>query len=302
MHAVRLQGVTKTYGQHRAVDQLDLEITEGAIYGFIGPNGSGKSTTLRMILGIIEADEGSIEVLGLDHPRTANDLVGYLPEERGLYRKMSVRRVIAYLAGLKGVPRGLARERGERWLERFELKDWGDKKVEALSKGMQQKVQFICTVICEPRLVILDEPFSGLDPVNLDVLREAITTLRDSGTTVIFSTHDMGKAEEMCDALCMIYRGNKVLDGRIDEIKAREGREVIRVATGLSGAELASMPGVQGLRDLGRMQELSYSGDPQRLLAELGQRADIRHFEIAQPSLHDIFVRIARPQTAEEAA
>ena len=302
MDAVRLGGITKDFGAHRAVDSLSLRVPVGSIYGFIGPNGSGKTTTLRMILGILRPESGMVEVLGEEQRRAANDRIGYLPEERGLYRKMTVRRVAAYYAGLKGMSRAEARQEVEVWLSRFDLLDWADRKVETLSKGMQQKVQFISTVASRPELVILDEPFSGLDPVNLEVLREAILELRSRGTTVIFSTHDMAKAEEMCDSICMIFRGRKVLDGTLAEIQAREGADVIRIETAEGRKQIEGMPGVSEVRDLGRVQEFRYEADPQELLRLLVARTEVRRFEITRPSLNDIFIRIAGPEAEEEGA
>jgi ABC-2 type transport system ATP-binding protein len=296
--AVRLEGVSKSFGAHRAVDALSLEVPEGSICGFIGPNGSGKTTTLRMILHILLADEGSIEVLGERGTRAANDRIGYLPEERGLYRKMTVRRVLAYYAGLKGMATRDARAEIDAWLDRLELGGWGDRKVEALSKGMQQKVQFVGAVVARPRLLILDEPFSGLDPLNLEVLRASILSLRERGTTVVFSTHDMAKAEEMCDYLFMIFRGRKVLDGTIAAIQARYGADTIRIGCEGGRGELEGLEGVESVLDLGRLQEIRYRHDPQRLLRDLSGRTRIHHFEIARPSLHDIFLRIAGDERA----
>jgi len=297
MTAVRLVGVSKTFRDHTAVDGLSLDVACGSICGFIGPNGSGKTTTLRMILHILHADRGTIEVLGETRRRAANDRIGYLPEERGLYRKMTVRRVLAYYAALKGMSSRDARQAGDQWLARLDLSGWGDKKVETLSKGMSQKVQFIAAVMSRPDLVILDEPFSGLDPVNLEVLRSAILELRTNGATVIFSTHDMAKAEEMCDFICMIFRGQKVLDGTLDQIKGRYGSDTVRLRAegGLEGIE-----GIESVRDLGRIKELRYSGDTQALLEQLIARGRVEHFEIARPSLHDIFIRIAGPEAAGE--
>ncbi len=295
MHAVSIASVTKTYGDHVAVSDLSLEVPAGAVYGFIGPNGSGKTTTLRMILNIIRPDTGSIEVLGARDARAANDRVGYLPEERGLYKKMKVRHLLAYYGSLKGVTSRQARERGDAWLDRFDLGEAADRKVEALSKGMAQKVQFIATVLSEPELVILDEPFSGLDPVNLDVIRQAVVELNRRGTTVIFSTHDMEMAEKMCDRLFMIFRGEKVLDGTLDDIQERYGTDTVRLRVD-GGRELIEQhPAVQRVTDLGQYQEVRVQGDPQELLAALAGRTRVSLFEIARPSLHDIFVRIAGP-------
>ncbi len=289
--AVRLTGVTKDFGTHRAVEGLSLTVPRGAIFGFIGPNGSGKTTTLRMILHILHPDSGSIEVLGSTGRRAANDRIGYLPEERGLYRKMTVRRVLAYCAGLKGMRTRDARGEADQWLERLGLASWRDRKVETLSKGMQQKVQFIAAVLTRPELVILDEPFSGLDPVNLEALREVILELKRRGATVIFSTHDMTKAEELSDTICMIFKGRKVLDGTLAEIQAQYGTDTVRVK--VSGIPEGLRGLAQGVRDLGQLQEVRYAGDPQELLRELVQRGRVEHFEVARPSLHDIFLRIA---------
>ncbi len=296
--AVRLTNVTKTFGSHTAVNQLSLEVPTGCTYGFIGPNGSGKTTTIRTILHIFHPDSGEVEVLGERSTRAANDRIGYLPEERGLYKKMTVRRVLAYYAALKGMKRADAAEAIKLWLAKMGLSEWADKKVEALSKGMAQKIQFIAAVLAKPELLILDEPFSGLDPVNIEVIRSAILELRAAGTTVIFSTHDMTMAETMCDFIFMIYRGNKVLDGTLASIQQSFGEDTIRVST-TGGAELLrSLPGVELVRDLGQSQELRHA-DPQALLRELASRTTVRHFEVCKPSLHDIFIRIAKPDLQE---
>lgn len=298
--AVRLTDVTKTFGSHTAVRELGLEVPRGALYGFIGPNGSGKTTTIRMILHILAPDRGTVEVLGETGTRAANDRVGYLPEERGLYKKMTARRLLLYYASLKGMHTGDARSEADRWLEQLGLSEWRDAKVEQLSKGMSQKLQFISTVIARPELVILDEPFSGLDPVNAEVLRAAILQLVAGGSTVIFSTHDMGVAEELCDHVFMIFKGDKVLDGTIDQIKRQHGRDVIRLRTDGGVAALEGLPMIEELSDRGRFQDLRVRGDAQELLRQVSARTHVRHFEEVQPSLHDIFVRIAGPEAAQE--
>jgi ABC-2 type transport system ATP-binding protein len=295
-NAVSLRSVSKRFGRHVAVDRLTLTVPAGSLYGFIGPNGSGKTTTLRMILRIILPDEGEVEVLGAKEGAAASDRVGYLPEERGLYKKMSVRRILAYYAALKGLTGRAARREIDAWLERFELAAWAGRTVEALSKGMAQKVQFIASVVARPELVILDEPFSGLDPVNLEVVRQAILDLRAGGTTVIFSTHDMHMAEQMCDFVCMIFRGQKVLDGTLESIKAAYGADTIRLRLEGGRQCLEGLPGIERLRDLGTMQEVQYAGDTQELLAALTARTRVQQFEVAHPSLHDIFIRIAGPE------
>jgi ABC-2 type transport system ATP-binding protein len=296
--AVAIRGVTKTFGAHTAVNNLTITVPRGAVYGFIGPNGSGKTTTLRMIMHILHPDSGEIEVLGERTTRAAHDRVGYLPEERGLYKSMTVRDVLQFYAGLKGLSR--SRSAVDAWLERMGLSEWAGKKVQALSKGMAQKVQFIAAVIAKPELVLLDEPFSGLDPVNLEVLRDAVLDLRRDGTTVIFSTHDMNVAERMCDSIFMIYRGNKVLDGTLDSIQATYGTDTLHVRLNGDGRIPANLPGVQKLTDFGRYQELRLAEgvDSQDVLAALMAHGRVLHFELARPSLHDIFVRIAAPEAA----
>lgn len=296
MHAVQIESVTKSYGDFTAVSDLSLTVPKGSVYGFIGPNGSGKTTTLRMILNIIRPDSGTIEVLGHQGARAANDQVGYLPEERGLYKKMKVRHLLAYYGALKGISPRDAKERGEEWLERFDLADAADRKVEALSKGMAQKVQFIATVLPRPEMIILDEPFSGLDPVNLEAIRQTIIELSRNGTTVIFSTHDMSMAEKMCDFIFMIFRGEKVLDGTLDSIQERYGADTVRLRIDGGRQLLEDHPIVERVSDLGQYQEVRVKGDPQELLASLAGRTRVSLFEIARPSLQDIFVRIAGPE------
>ncbi len=303
MSAIVIEDVTKTFRQHIAVDKLSLQAPSGSIYGFIGPNGSGKTTTLRMIMRILYPDRGVIRVL--DEPagnpennRSILDRVAYLPEERGLYKQMKVREVLRFYAELKGFRR--SGPEIDAWLKRMDLSAWADKKVEALSKGMAQKVQFIATVIARPELILLDEPFSGLDPVNTDVLRDAILELRRSGATIVFSTHDMSVAEKLCDFIFMIYKGRKVLDGTLESIQDAYGSDTLRVH--LDGAAtLDDLPGVVKVTDLGRYQELRLSpqADTQAILTHLMQRGRLRHFEISKPTLHDIFVRIARPDAEE---
>ncbi len=298
MYSVELHGVTKTFGRHVAVDALDLVVPAGTVFGFIGPNGSGKTTTLRLILRIFYPDAGQVRVLGLDHGAAADDRVGYLPEERGLYRRMRVRDVLRFYAQLKDLKD--SRSDIDRWLKRLELDKWADKNVDTLSKGMAQKVQFIAAVIARPQLVILDEPFSGLDPVNMEVLRDAILELRKTGTTIIFSTHDMDIAERMCDHIFMIFRGKKVLDGTLDSIQAQYGQDTIRVRTAATNGSLEGLPGVLRVNDYGRYQELRMApqADPQAILREIASRTAVERFELARPSLHDVFVRIAGADAA----
>jgi ABC-2 type transport system ATP-binding protein len=294
--AIGIRDVTKRFGTFTAVDALSLDVPTGSIYGFIGPNGSGKTTTIRMIMNILLPDQGEITVLGEHSTRAARDKVGYLPEERGLYRKMHVRRLLRYYGALKGTPASTMEREIDFWLARFDLTAWRDAKIETLSKGMSQKVQFIATVISRPELVILDEPFSGLDPVNADVMRDAVLELRRRGTTIVFSTHDMAVAERMCDRLFMIFKGRKMLDGTLDSIQEAYGFDTIRVRSSGGHAVLEGLPDVLSIVDHGNLQEVRVSGDPQAFLQRLVVRTEVQHFEVTRPSLHDIFVRIAKPE------
>jgi ABC-2 type transport system ATP-binding protein len=303
MHPIEIEHATKRFKDVVAVDDLSLTVPEGAIHGFIGPNGSGKSTTLRMILRILAPDSGQIRVLGAESFGAANDQVGYLPEERGLYKTMKVTDLLQFFAALKGYRDGRADAR--RWLDELGLGDWANKKVQSLSKGMAQKVQFIAAVIAHPKLLILDEPFSGLDPVNAEVIKRAVLGLRDRGTTILFSTHDMEVAEKMCDSICMIYKGKKVIDGTLESIQDSYGQDVIRLRLeGNSGvaSRLTQLPDVQHVNDFGRMQELRLekNADTQKLLGRLMELGTVRHFELSRPSLRDIFVRIAGPASDED--
>ena len=294
--AIRLTDVTKRFNGVPAVDHLTLAVPQGSIYGFIGPNGSGKTTTLRMIMNILLPDEGAIEVLGSADTAAARDRVSYLPEERGLYKKMPIRRLLRYYGRLKGRALGELDPVIDEWMARLGMEGWNDRKVEALSKGMSQKVQFVAAVVSQPSLLILDEPFTGLDPVNAEALKDAVLEIRRRGTTVVFSTHDMATAEKMCDRIFMIFMGKKVLDGTLDEIQAQYGFDTVRVRTAAGASALSGMADVKAVNDYGQLQEVQLTGDPQRFLQQLAARTAVFHFEISRPSLHDIFVRIARPE------
>jgi len=293
--AIRLTDVTKRFNGVAAVDRLTLAVPGGSIYGFIGPNGSGKTTTLRMIMNILLPDEGSIAVLGSGTSVAARDRVSYLPEERGLYKKMTVLRLLRYYGQLKGKSIGEIDPVARDWMSRMGMDGWADKKIESLSKGMSQKVQFVASVVSQPELLILDEPFTGLDPVNAEALKDAVLEIRRRGTTVVFSTHDMATAEKMCDRIFMIFRGRKVLDGTLEEIQAQYGFDTVRLRTTGGAAALAGIAGIETVNDYGQLQEIRLTCDPQRFLQQLAGRTVVNHFEITRPSLHDIFVRIARP-------
>ncbi len=291
--AIELENVTKAFGARRAVDGLDLRVPQGALYGFVGPNGSGKTTTLRMILRILLPTTGSVRVLGADVSSAADDRTGYLPEERGLYRRLKVREVLLFFARLKGVANpGVA---VDRWLDRLGLWDRSHEKVETLSKGLAQKLQFAAAVVHDPRLLILDEPFSGLDPVNVEAMRDVVLELRRKGTTIVLSTHDMSVAERMCDGVMMLHQGVKVLDGSVEEIKTQRGTETIRIRFAGDTPPLGELPGVEEIRDYGREQTLHLGPgqDTQALLRDLMARGNLNKFEVGRPSLHEIFISIA---------
>jgi ABC-2 type transport system ATP-binding protein len=301
--AVRLSGVTKSFGKHTAVSGLDLDVPKGVIYGLLGPNGSGKTTTIRMIMGILHPDQGQVSLFGADPDETRRTKVGYLPEERGLYKKMKILEILVFLAEIRGVKRAEGRKRAQAWLERLGLSEWADKKVEDLSKGMQQKVQFIGTVIHEPELLILDEPFSGLDPINQDVLEEIVRDFHAKGTTILFSTHLMDQAERLCERVCLISKARKILDAELSELKAAERSGVLAVEfegpdRWLSGPEVDHIEAVNGgfnllLRDGADHQAILKRG------VEAG--ATILKFDLVEPRLHEIFVRHAGADAAGDA-
>jgi ABC-2 type transport system ATP-binding protein len=301
--AVEIDQISKRYAEHLAVDDLSLTVPRGSVYGLLGPNGAGKTTTIRMLLNIMEPDKGTIRVLGASNRAPGIiDRVGYLPEERGLYKKMQVRRVLRFLGELKGLTPSECDRRIDGWLERFGLrtpeKDWGTAKVDELSRGMQQKVQFIGALLHDPELVILDEPFSGLDPINAQALTDAIEDLRARGRTVIFSTHLIDSAERMCDAVCIIAAGAKRIDGPVSAIKAAHATRTVLVSL-MDGvthdvAVILADPALVARVDKARSPleiELDAAANPQTLLTRLvGAGARITRFEIAQPSLHRIFL------------
>ncbi len=288
-----LERVSKRFGSVVAVDQMSLAIPQGTIYGFLGPNGAGKTTTIRMIMSIIYPDSGHIRILGQKNSEAIKDRLGYLPEEKGLYKKMTASEILIYFGRLKGLPAARARQRARELLSRFGLGEWMDKRCETLSKGMGQKVQLLGTLIHEPELVILDEPFSGLDPVNVELMREMILQLKQQGRTVIFSTHVMEQAEQTCDSILLINRGQKLLDGPLAAIKSSGEKGILLDYDG-DGSVLDKLPGVRRVNDAGKQAEilLTPQGDPQEILARLVEaRLNIRRFDLREPSLHEIFIR-----------
>ncbi len=291
-YALSLSAVSKSFGTVRAVDGISLNVPTGSIYGFLGPNGAGKTTTIRMIMSILYPDAGTVTVLGNANPEAVKDRLGYLPEEKGLYKKMRTGEIVAYFGKLKGMDGRTATAAATRLLAQWDLGDYVNKTCETLSKGMAQKVQILATLIHEPDLVILDEPFSGLDPINVEIVRELILKLKRDGKTVIFSTHVMEQAEQICDYVVLIDKGKAVLDGSLTEIKSRGDQGIIIDYDG-DGTVFRQLQGVRRINDAGKQAELilAEGTDTQAILSALVGKLTIRRFDTREPSLHEIFVR-----------
>jgi ABC-2 type transport system ATP-binding protein len=308
--AIELRGISKTYGTFRAVKPLDLVVPQGSTFGLLGPNGAGKTTTIRMMLRILTPDTGEVRILGAPLSQEGLDRIGYLPEERGVYKRMKVRGLLSFFAELKGIRPRDSKPRIEQWLERMDLADRGDSRLQELSKGNQQKVQFIGSILHEPDIMILDEPFSGLDPINQRVLREIISELKAAGRTIIFSTHIIDHAERLCDHVAIIARGSKVADGTVAGVKREHGEEHVAIRldewSAATLAQLRSRRDVLQVREQGRDLEVALSdgADPQQLLHDLVQSGvRLRRFEVTEPSLEQIFIeRVGAPtdEVAEE--
>jgi ABC-2 type transport system ATP-binding protein len=292
VNAVELNSVCKKYDNFVAVDHLSVAIPAGKVFGLLGPNGAGKTSTLRMMIGIIIPDAGTISVLGEPFHRAHTEHIGYLPEERGLYRKMKVLDHLIFFGELKGLPGGEAKRRALRWCERLELSAWIEKKVEELSKGMQQKVQFIGALLHEPELLILDEPFSGLDPSNAIVLKDVLLDLKKAGKTLLLSTHRMDQAERMCDSICLINHGRALLNGDLREIKSSFGMRNVQIKYDGDSSFLQERRLVQSFNDFGNYVEvrLAQDADPQDLLHLASAGARLSRFELMEPSLEEIFL------------
>ena len=296
--SVRVESVTKRFSGHTAVNNLSMDVASGGIYGLLGPNGAGKSTTIRLIMGILEPDQGKVVLFGSGHgSRKLSQRIGYLPEERGLYKKMKVLDHLIFLGETKGISRTDSRRRAHDWLERLGVSDWALKKVEDLSKGMQQKVQFAGALLHEPELVILDEPFSGLDPVNAQVMKDIVVAIAAEGRTVLFSTHVMEQAERMCDHIAIIARGETVVSGTVAQVKEDFGGRHVALSFShdkeRSEAILADRTLIAHVDDYGATAELQMAdgADPEQLLSSLVREGvGLRRFEVVEPSLHAIFI------------
>ena len=296
MDALKIDKISKSFNSVRAVDGLSATVPAGCIYGFLGPNGAGKTTTLRMIMNIIRPDSGTIEIFADGAHKHTRNRISYMPEERGLYRKMTVARVLHYFGAIKGITKSELHTLVPQWLQRVELADWAHKKVEELSRGMHQKLQFAATAINDPDLMILDEPFSGLDPVNLDLIKAVILEMAQKGKTILFSTHVMHEAEQLCDYILLINQGKTVIDGTLDDIRAQWPSHTISVELEGDTAFLKSQPIVTNIEKNGKRLEISLAEntDPQDLLRLLIERTRVKAFETKVPSLHEIFVNLVK--------
>ena len=291
--ALSLQDIVKDLDGKRAVDQISFTARKGEILGLLGPNGAGKTTTIRMIMNIIAPDAGSIEILGENFSEKVKDRIGYLPEERGLYRKLKVMDTLLFFGELKGMKAVTIKERGHRLLKQFQLGGYEEKKVEELSKGMAQKLQFIMTILHDPELLILDEPFAGLDPLNIELVKDIILARKREGTTIIYSTHLMEYAEKTVDSLVMIDKGRKVLDGTLAAVKAEYGHKFVKVQYEGDARFVSGLPYVQSCRDSGREMEIELDDLSRReqLLRDLLGKVAVNGFTLSEPSLQNIFIR-----------
>jgi ABC-2 type transport system ATP-binding protein len=290
--ALKLEHVTKRFGQFTAVEDLSIMIPEKEMFGFLGANGAGKTTTFRMILGLLDSSDGRITWDEKPIDYSTSHLVGYLPEERGLYPKLKVRDQIVYLARLRGMPKSEALTELKSWLERFKVPEYENKKVEELSKGNQQKIQFIAAVIHKPKLLILDEPFSGLDPVNVEMLKEAVLSLKENGTTIVFSSHQMHHVEEMCEHLCIMHKGRPVVHGSLKEIKRAFGKKNLVIHADFPLDFLGNYPGVSKTKSTMEGIHLQIEGESvaEKILKEIVNKGFVRKFALEEPSLNDIFI------------
>lgn len=299
-HALELRHVTKRYDKFVAVDDLSLEIQKGSVFGLLGPNGAGKTSTIRMMIGITLPDSGEVMVFGERFRREHLESIGYLPEERGLYKKMKLLEQLVFLTELKGVSRDEANQRAKAWCERLELGAWMEKKVEELSKGMQQKAQFIAAVLHDPEFLILDEPFAGLDPANVVALKDILLEQKKAGKTILFSTHRMDQVERLCDSICLVDHGKAVLRGDLREIKSRFGRNHVQMEYEGDGDFLQHSQLVQSFNNYGNYVEirLAPGADAQELLKMAAARSRLNKFEVMEPSLEEIFIDTVGKQNA----
>ncbi len=294
MYTIELNNVRKTYDEFVAVDNLSFHIEQGAVFGLLGPNGAGKTSTIRMMIGITAPDSGEIRMFDQPFQRPQLQRVGYLPEERGLYKKMKVLEQLVFLGELHGMTASNAQQKATEWCQKLEIAEKLQNKVEELSKGMQQKIQFIAALLHDPDFVIMDEPFFGLDPVNASLLKDVLLELKNKGKTILFSTHRMDQVEKLCDSICLINRGKPVLQGELKQIKARYGKSNIQIEYDGNGSFLEQNPLVSSYNNYGNYVEvrLAPGADSQQLLKMVAERSRINKFELMEPSLEEIFIEV----------
>jgi ABC-2 type transport system ATP-binding protein len=300
--AIELQNVSKIFGKFPAVDDLSFTVPRGVVFGLLGPNGAGKTTTIRMAMNITAADSGEIRILGSPMTRETQNRIGYLPEERGLYRKMKVLDHLMFLAAIKDVSREDARRRIGEWSDKLELKPWLKKKVDELSKGMQQKVQFIATVIHDPEILILDEPFSGLDPINTAIIKDYLGEFRSKGKTIVFSTHVLEQAEKLCDEICLLARSKKILEGNLRDLKRRFSKNLLHLLVECDPKEILALPGVASSQAVngGYVVTLEPGTDQREFLRRAMERHPLRGFSAKDPELEEIYLDAVRAAGIEE--
>ncbi|GGG91668.1 ABC transporter ATP-binding protein [Silvibacterium dinghuense] len=294
---VHLDRISKSYENKVAVKELSLRIDAGMMFGLLGPNGAGKTSSIRMMIGITMPDSGTVNLFGKPFTRESLRRVGYLPEERGLYKKMKVMEQLVFMGQLRGLEPAVAARRAHEWCERLQILDAAQKKTEELSKGMQQKIQFIATLLHEPELIIMDEPFSGLDPVNATLLQDTLIELKKAGRAILFSTHRMDQVEKMCDAICLVHGGEAVLSGSMREVKSRYERDRVEIVYTGDNSFLQH-PAIASYKDYGGQVEITLHphADAQQLLCAAVERATLYRFELKEPSLEEIFIRTVGEQ------
>ena len=301
-YAIELSNVTKAFGRFKAVDDLSLHVPRGAMFGLLGPNGAGKTTTIRMIMNITAPDGGEIRILGHPMDRPMQNRIGYLPEERGLYRKMKVIDHLFFLAAIKEVGREDAKKRIEGWLDKMELRPWLNKKVDELSKGMQQKLQFIATIVHDPDILILDEPFSGLDPINVALMRDYFLEFRQRGKTIVFCTHVLEQAEKLCDEICLMARSKKILEGSVKELKRKNSQGLLRLEAAASLAEIGGLPGVASVKAVNGSYVVGLQPGVERrtFIRTALDRYEIHAFSQKEPDLEEIYLDAVKSAGLEE--
>jgi ABC-2 type transport system ATP-binding protein len=301
-NAIELERVSKTFGRFKAVDTLSFNVPKGTVFGLLGPNGAGKTTTIRMIMNITAPDEGQIRVFGSPMSRATQNRIGYLPEERGLYRKMKVLDHLYFLAAIKEDSREKAKERIGEWLDKMELRPWLNKKVDELSKGMQQKVQFIATIVHDPEILILDEVFSGLDPINTALIKDYLTEFRARGKTIVFSTHVLEQAEKLCDEICLLARSKKILEGNLKDLKKQFAGDLLRLSVDASADQVQALPGVLSVQSVNGAYviALDRGTDRREFLRHAFDRYDVKAFSEKEPELEEIYLSAVRKAGLEE--